>query len=376
MPNKYKVASDSTQPFQFNWTNTLFIIPVQVIGLVAWPLWAYFHGGFQWAEVAIFVFMYCFSCMGISFGYHRGLSHRAFRMNKIAKFYALFAGAGAVEGSALSWCSDHRRHHRYEDTPKDPYNVKRSFWWAHMGWIIGSPTSTDYSNSADLENDPMVRNQSEYYILWMLASAFGLPLFLGFLVGRPLEALLLAGFTKVAVLQHVTWMINSYAHYFGRQLYSKKITAKDSLFLALLSNGEGWHNFHHRFPFDYRNGHRFYHWDPTKWLVYLGQYVGLTSHLKRTPETEVYKARIEAQSLEEGHWDLHLQRLNESLENALAEWRRWSFEKQKMLSEKSGAFDHQIHEIRQKMEESKQEFRLVYAEWRSIVRQQRLQLQG
>ena len=290
------LASHSSAPFSPNWFNICFVVPMQIMGLLAIPLYFLSTGtDIHWQEIFVFFLMFALGAIGIDVGYHRGFSHRSFEMSPFLKVLALFGGASAAEGSVLAWCSDHRRHHRYQDTEKDHYNVRRGFWWAHMGWILGSPTSTDFSNCPDLAKDPLIRFQNKTYALWFILSGLGLPLALGFLLGRPLECFLLGGLFRLLFLHHSTYLINSYAHYFGKKPYSKEITARDSLLCALLAQGEGWHNFHHRFPFDYRNGHRFYHYDPTKWFIYFGQFLGLTKSLKRTSACEIYRARIQAQ---------------------------------------------------------------------------------
>lgn len=346
------------------------MVPTNVLGIVAWPLYLLLGGGdIQWPEVFLFLFMFFWGFFGISMGYHRSLSHRSFKMSPFLNFITLLGGSSTAEGPALSWCADHRRHHRYEDTERDPYNVRRSFWWAHMGWMLGTPITTDFSNCPDLLKDPMLRHQYKYYALWLTVSCFGMPLFLGFLLGRPLESFLLAGLTRLFVVDQVTFLINSYAHYFGRRPFSKQITARDSLFLAVLTQGEGWHNYHHRFPFDYRNGPTPYHWDPSKWFIYLFQFLGLTSHLKRTPAAEIYRARIQAQRGELSVESMKLTLLNDSLERALQKWRALSiqWEAFKQGFEKHECFAR-IEHLKQSLREAKQDFFKHYTHWRENLK--------
>ncbi|TVQ80400.1 MAG: acyl-CoA desaturase [Bradymonadales bacterium] len=301
----------SKDQFQANWSVIFFIGGMHLLGLTLWPLYVILTGSIQWAEVLVFCGMMFLGFLGIGVGYHRAFSHRAHRPNQFLRILSLIAGASTAEGSAIVWCADHRRHHRHEDTDRDPYNVKRSFWWAHMGWMFGGPMTTDFSNCRDLERDPWVRHQHHYYLFWMLGACFGIPLLAGFLLGRPLEALLLAGFTRLFVFQQLTYLINSMAHYMGRRPYCDQITARDSLICAILTSGEGWHNYHHRFPFDYRNGHRWYHWDPTKWLIQFCWLLGLTKDLKTTRPEAVEAAkeavRKNRQSSSETHWDEKLE---------------------------------------------------------------------
>lgn len=347
------------------------MIPMHLMGLLAWPLYVAWTGNIQWAEVMVFGAMLFLGLFGIGVCYHRGLSHRAHEMNPALRFFGLVAASSTAEGSALVWCSDHRRHHVYEDTEKDPYNVKRSFWWAHMGWMLGGPTTSDFSNCGDLTKLKVVRHQHEHYLWWLLASCFALPLALGFLVGRPLETFLLAGFTRLFVINQFTYLINSYAHYFGRRPYSTKITARDSFICAFLTNGEGWHNFHHRFPFDYRNGHRFFHWDPTKWMISLFASIGWTKNLKRADPTAVYRARIQTQMQGVDLVNPRWQEMAQAMDQALLRWQAMTLEWQNMKAEleRKGSLQvesmrEQVQTLKQRTKEARQEFKALYQQWR------------
>ncbi|PIR23666.1 MAG: hypothetical protein COV44_01720 [Deltaproteobacteria bacterium CG11_big_fil_rev_8_21_14_0_20_45_16] len=359
------IASTSSLGFDPNWKNIGFLIPIYVFGLFGWPVYLYFGGGIQWPEVAIGFLMYAFSIVGICVGYHRGFSHRSFKMSPFMKWIAVFCGSSTGEGSVLSWCADHRRHHRYEDTELDPYNVNRSFWWAHMGWIIGSPTTTEFSNCPDLYREPLLRNQDKFYVPWFLVSSLLFPLALGFVFDRPLASLLLAGFTRLIIVQQFTFMINSYAHYFGRRPYSTTITAKDSLICAIMASGEGWHNYHHRFPFDYRNGHRAYHWDPAKWLIYVGQFLGLTRNLIRTPQAEIYRARLQTQRAK---WSLedhpHLTKISDRMDEALQKWQKLSVEWEALKARKHDDWEAKWRPLKQKIHEARADYIIAYQNWK------------
>jgi stearoyl-CoA desaturase (delta-9 desaturase) len=361
---------NSAEVFTPNWMNILFLIPMHLAGLIVWPIYLAMGGGIHWQECAIFVLMFSLGVIGINVGYHRSLSHLSFKMSPVLKALALFGGATVAEGSVLTWCADHRRHHKFQDTDNDPYNIRRGFWWAHMGWILGNTTTSDYSNCPDLQRDPMIRNQHKYYFIWFMVSSFVFPLALGFLVGRPLAAFLFAGVTRLMFINHCTYMINSYAHYFGRQAYSTEITARDSLICALLAQGEGWHNFHHRFPWDYRNGHRFYHYDPTKWFIYFGQFVGLTRDLKMTPAPEIYRARIQTLKGRVQSDCPDFGRISESLESALAHWQRLNLEWQRFKEEMEQSSKDQIVNIRRSLELARRDFKIKYQEWLIELRAQ------
>lgn len=357
----------SAEKFRPNWPIIAFVVPTQLIGLLAWPLYVAYGGSVQWQEFAVFGLMLFFGLFGIGVGYHRGLAHRGHRMSSILKFFSLVGASSTAEASAVNWCADHRRHHRYEDTELDPYNISRGFWWAHIGWILGRKSTSDFSNCKDLLNDPMVRHQHKYYVWWLIFSCFGLPLAAGFLIGRPVETFLLAGFSRLLVMNQITYLINSYAHYFGRRPYSKKVTARDSLICSLLTNGEGWHNYHHRFPFDYRNGHRFYHWDPTKWMILFFAKLGMTRDLKAAPELQIFRARLETQRLEMNIDHPRISELIQLLEMTLKRLQQLRSEWWRLKKEIGSLRDSQAKQFRERLQEAREEFRRYYSEWKAIL---------
>jgi stearoyl-CoA desaturase (delta-9 desaturase) len=183
-------------------------------------------------------------------------------------------------------------HHSRTDGDEDPYNIRRGFWWAHIGWVLfEDPKAVDRNSVKDLAADPLILWQERHYVL--LAAVFTglLPLALGFLWGDPIGALLVAGFLRLVLQWHATFAVNSVAHLIGYQPYSTANSARDSGWTALLTLGEGYHNFHHRFQSDYRNGVRWFHFDPTKWFVWTLSKVGLARDLKRVSPELIARAR-------------------------------------------------------------------------------------
>jgi stearoyl-CoA desaturase (delta-9 desaturase) len=144
----------------------------------------------------------------------------------------------------------------------------------------------------DLQKDPIVMWQHKYYLLLTLSLNFGIPLIFGWLHGDIISSLLLVGFLRLVLSHHTTFFINSLAHIWGKQTYTEKNTARDNGFLAFLTFGEGYHNFHHIFENDYRNGIRWWQFDPTKWLIGGCYYLGLTHKLRKSPEEKIEKARL------------------------------------------------------------------------------------
>ena len=184
-----------------------------------------------------------------------------------------------------------------DDVDKDPYSAKRGFWFSHMGWILRDYPSgvNDFTNARDLERDPIVMFQHRYSLPLTLAMNIGLPLALGWAVGDVWGVFLLGGLLRLVINHHFTWFINSLAHMWGSQPYTDENTARDNPVLAFLTYGEGYHNFHHIFDNDYRNGVKWWQFDPTKWLIAAMSWVGLATHLKRVPDLWIQRAQLTMQ---------------------------------------------------------------------------------
>jgi len=153
----------------------------------------------------------------------------------------------------------------------------------------------DFRYVKDLQRDPLVVFQHQHYVPIVLAMNIALPALVGWLSGDLWGTVLLAGLLRLVVNHHVTFFINSLAHYWGKQPYTDENTSRDNPVLAVLTYGEGYHNFHHLFAHDYRNGIRWWHWDPTKWLIRTLSFARLTSKLRTTPEVDIERARLAMQ---------------------------------------------------------------------------------
>lgn len=255
--------------------------------------------GVTTAEIVGFVAMFFATGLSITGGYHRYFSHVAYKANVWVKSFFLIFGACAMENSALNWASDHRLHHRYTDTDLDPYNAGQGFFWSHIGWIFyQSREEKQLTNVGDLLRDPWMRWQHRYHVQIALVVGLGGPLLVGALLGRPFGMFLWAGLIRVVFTHHMTFFINSLAHMYGTQPYARKDSSRDSWWLAFLTNGEGYHNFHHMFPSDYRNGIQWYQWDPTKWLIWGLSRVGFTHKLHRVSPHLILRARMEVEALD------------------------------------------------------------------------------
>jgi stearoyl-CoA desaturase (delta-9 desaturase) len=293
MKDDYQPLQSSERPI--DWVNAVFLASTPLIAAfgTAWYVWRY---GITWLEIANFAVMFVLSSLCVTAGYHRYFSHRSYECSKPVKLFYLIFGAAAVENSLLSWASDHRYHHRYVDKPEDPYNILKGGLYAHMGWIFFKDTRDQnrrFENVPDLKKDPLVMWQHRWYLPLVIGFTFLLPTLIGLLGGRPVGGLLFGGVLRCVLVHHTTFFINSLAHLYGEKPYSLKDTARDSWWLAPLTFGEGYHNFHHKFQADYRNGLRWWQFDATKWWINLLNWTGQAWRLKRTPETLILKARLE-----------------------------------------------------------------------------------
>ncbi len=276
-------------PVGLKWTNLLFLVAAHLAAAFAVVYMAVFQ--FSWWTVGFA--MVWGTCCGLSItgGYHRLFSHGAYQAHWAVRLFYLLFGAASVQNSALAWSRDHRVHHAHTDQDDDPYDIRRGFWWAHITWVVHHAPSRPDTSTSDLETDPLVMFQHRYYVPLALLFGAGLPALIGCAWGDPIGALLVAGFLRLVVQWHATFSINSLTHMFGSRPYSRLTSARDSFWVALLTFGEGYHNFHHRFQIDYRNGVRWYHFDPTKWWIWTLARVGLTSNLRRVPDERIAAVR-------------------------------------------------------------------------------------
>ena len=280
-----------------NLTNMLLFSLTPLLAVILVPLYGYLDG-YDLYEWLVFLGMMLFCGLSITAGYHRMWSHKAYKGHPFLRLIFALGGACALQNDVMHWASDHRRHHRHVDqNDLDPYSAGRGFWFSHIGWILRHYDSgkEDFSNIKDIQQDKVALWQHQHYLLLVLLTNIALPGFLGFLHGDIIACLLLGGLLRLVMSQHVTYLINSIAHMWGKQTYSDASSARDNPLLALITYGEGYHNYHHTFQWDYRNGVKWWHFDPTKWMIRSLSCVGLTTDLKRTDPARVETARLQMQ---------------------------------------------------------------------------------
>ena len=365
-----------------NWTNTLLftLTPLFAVTLVPW--YGFTHG-YDLYEWIVFVLLMGFCGMSITAGYHRLWSHKSYKAHAVLRFLYALGGACALQNDVLHWASDHRRHHAHvDDNDKDPYSAGLGFWFSHIGWILRHYESgkEDFSNVKDLQRDPIVAWQYKHYLSLVLLMNIGLPALLGFLNGDIIGSLLLGGLLRLVMSQHVTWLINSIAHIWGRQPYSDASSARDNGLLALVTYGEGYHNYHHTFQWDYRNGIKWWHYDPTKWFIRGCSFVGLTSDLKRISPVVIETARLDMQfrraaarceSLRNA--DKWQQRLEQEYEQMKSTLQLWAQHQQAWYEAKTTELQEKWHywerlEIRDSYREVGFRLKIQRQRWHQLIR--------
>ncbi len=286
----------SNIPFnRVNWTVSSFLIGTLALTLTAVPAYLWYFG-VDWFQVALFFAMFMACGFSITLGYHRLFSHLTFKAHWSVRLFTLVFGAAAFENSVLLWACEHRTHHKHVDHDDDPYCISKGLFHAHIGWLLFKLNpSPPFDNVADLKRDPLVMWQHRYVQLIGALVAFVLPAAIGYAWGGWRSALggfLVGGVARVVALQHATFCINSLCHYLGSQPYSSRCSARDSWLMALVTLGEGYHNFHHEFQHDYRNGVKPWQLDPTKWLIWVLSKVGLARGLRRVPREKILLAEL------------------------------------------------------------------------------------
>ena len=278
---------------EYNWNMVFFLTIIPLIGIFGTSIYVYYNG-IVWQEPVLLLVFWFISGMGITMGYHRLFAHKSFKTNSFVEWILMIFGSLAFENTILKWVSDHRKHHNFSDTKDDPYSIMEGFWHAHIGWIIKNTPEKQsrIKGVKDLESKPAIKFQNKYYFHMGIIVGFILPLIVGLIYNRPLGAVLWAGFLRVTLVHHATFFINSLCHFVGNRPYDYKSSARDSWFVSLFTFGEGYHNYHHTFQWDYRNGVKWFAFDPSKWIIKLLSFIGITYDLRETKEYLIWKNHI------------------------------------------------------------------------------------
>jgi stearoyl-CoA desaturase (Delta-9 desaturase) len=284
-------------------TGTVTALPFLALLVVGWQLW---NDALRWSDLIVFLICYVATALGVTVGFHRHLTHRAFKAKRWVRGTLAILGSAAIEGPVISWVADHRKHHTYADVEGDPHSphVDHGHGWkgalkgllhAHVGWLfIHTHRGNKARYARDLLEDPLIRFVDRTFVVWVLVGLL-VPFGLGYLIGGSLYAaltgLLWGGAVRMLVVHHVTYSINSLCHFFGRQSFDTGDESRNLLWLSPFTFGESWHNNHHAFPTSYRHGLRGWQLDISAGVIWLLEKTGLAWDVVRiSPERQARKA--------------------------------------------------------------------------------------
>lgn len=254
-----------------------------VLGLVhVGAVLAMYH--FTWSGLVICLVLYAVTCLAITLGYHRLLTHRSYRaVRPLELGLAALAGL-ACQGGPATWVAVHRQHHAKSDRPGDPHGAQHGFWWSHVGWMLHRPPhkldpTIKQRLAPDILRDPWLARFDRFHLVWAGLSALVLYALGGW------SWLLWGGCFRLTLTYHATWLVNSAAHLYGYRSHATSDSSTNCWWVALLTFGEGWHNNHHAFPASARHGLGPREWDVSYAILRLMQRRGWVWDL-RLPKPE------------------------------------------------------------------------------------------
>jgi stearoyl-CoA desaturase (Delta-9 desaturase) len=284
-------------------TGTITAIPFAALFVVGWQLW---NEALHWGDLVVFAICYVLTGLGVTVGFHRHFTHRAFKAKPWLRGTLAIMGSAAIEGPVIAWVADHRKHHAFADVEGDPHSphvdhghgVKgalKGLLHAHVGWLfIHTHRGNKQRYAPDLIADPLIRWIDRTFVLWVGVGLL-VPFGLGYLIGgtwqTALTGLLWGGAVRMLVVHHVTYSINSLCHFFGRQAFNTGDESRNLAWLAPFTFGEAWHNNHHAFPTSYEHGMRRWQFDPSRYVIRGLEKMGLVWDVVRiSPDRQARKA--------------------------------------------------------------------------------------
>jgi stearoyl-CoA desaturase (delta-9 desaturase) len=260
-----------------NWAHSIPFFLVHVL------CFAVVFTGITWTALAIFVVMFLSRMFFVTAGYHRYFSHKSYKLNRFWQFVFAFGAEATAQKGVLWWAANHRHHHTYSDTDEDVHSPRKGFWWSHVGWILADKYKpTNYDRIKDFAKYPELRFINKHD--WIAPWSFGLA---AFLIGG-WSGLVVGFFWSTVLLWHSTFLVNSAAHVFGKRRYETGDTSRNSLLIALLTGGEGWHNNHHHYQASARQGFFWWEIDTTWYVLRALSWVGIVKDLKTPPARVLY----------------------------------------------------------------------------------------
>jgi len=277
---------------EFNYGPGLFLIGYHLALFALLPIYLINYSPDPWLWILAGA-LFLLSGFSITAGYHRYYAHRAYKPGRLPEWLMLVFGTLGIEGSVLEWAHDHRLHHRHVDTEKDPYNIEQGFWYAHFLWMFEKRDRDFDGVVGDLMDNSLLTFQHDHYSILALGSNALVTLGTGWMVGDLFGAVVIVFLLRVFSLHHATWFINSLAHTWGVKPFSKEQSAVNNFVISILTFGEGYHNYHHTFSSDYRNGVYWYQFDPTKVIIWGMSKLGLAEDLNTVDQATIQKKILE-----------------------------------------------------------------------------------
>ena len=264
------------------------VVPLAGVVLAMRMLW---QRAVAWDDVALMIGLYIPISLGVTIGFHRYLTHRGFRTVAPLKAALLILGSMAIEGPAIVWAANHRKHHAFSDQAGDPHSPTEGFLHAHVGWLFTGQDADQLVYARDLRDDRMVMVISKLFPLWAVLS-----LAIPFAIGG-WHGLIWGGLVRVFLTHHVTWSVNSVCHTFGSRPFATRDESRNQWTVGLLALGEGWHNNHHAFPRSAMHGLRWWQFDLSGITIRLLERARLAWDVQRVSASDV-AARLKRAALQ------------------------------------------------------------------------------
>ncbi|CAH1167015.1 unnamed protein product [Phyllotreta striolata] len=255
--NKEKLGTDPNFHREIVWKNAIFFLLLHLVAL--YGLYLILTLQVKVLTIIWIAILIVTTGEGITMGAHRLYSHKSFKATPFLRFLLIIFQTMAGENCMYVWVRDHRQHHKFSDTDADPHNATRGFFFSHIGWLMSRkhPLVKEKGKSidmSDLEADPLVMWQKRHYKSLYFIAAFIVPVFLPVWAWK--ENVWTSTFTafalRYALVLNFTWLVNSAAHLWGNRPFDRNILPAENPYVSWITGGEGWHNYHHAFPWDYK----------------------------------------------------------------------------------------------------------------------------
>lgn len=280
-------ASQKHQPLDIVWRNVVLFAYLHASAV--YGLYLAFVDT-QWRTLLFALLLHLYGGLGITAGAHRMWAHKSYKGKLPLRIILMIFNCVAFQNDIYEWSRDHRAHHKFSETDADPHNAKRGLFFSHMGWLLvrKHPDVREKGGKvdmADLATDPVVMFQRKFYLPLVATFCFLLPTVIPYYFWG--ESLIVSyyvcAFLRYTITLHSTWLVNSVAHFYGNKPYDKNINPVENKTVAALACGEGWHNYHHTFPYDYKTSELGWRINMTTMFIDLFAVLGMAYDRKTVP---------------------------------------------------------------------------------------------